>query len=153
MTTKKFGPTVPSVPGAFEDAALGVDGTSPNRFTDKEINKVVKLGTADNYVLAVATDEIEGIVASIEGHNVNNGFSFGTVQRKFGNVVAKQTGVTVVVVGDTLVADAQAALGTSQDYPNVKKGVPTKFLWRVKSLMGNAGAQNALLLMELIGGG
>ena len=144
-----FGVTVPAVPGAFEVAALGVN--SSGKFVSADINKPVKLAALDNYVLVADGDDIEAVVVSLEPNTVNNGFSFGTVQRKFNGLEAVVSGATMTV-GAAAVCGAQAALGTANTLscPIIKAGAGALFKWRVKSLMGGTGAVGTKVLIEPI---
>ena len=101
------------VPNKLESAALGAN--SSGKFADADLNKAVKLGTANNYVLCTGGDFIDGFVKAIEPFTVNDGFSFGGVQRE-GRVSAQvgaNQGATPMAVGDLVVADTQVALGTA----------------------------------------
>jgi hypothetical protein len=151
--TFQFQPLVDIV--GNESAALGADNT--HKLVSADVGKPVKIAAAENYVLCATGDEIEGTVETVQAFTVNNGFSFGTVSRR-GRRVATQTGATTVVVGDLLVADTNAALGVLNTAAiclagatlAVKKGVPTKFLWRVISLLGGGGLQNTNIVIERI---
>jgi hypothetical protein len=131
-------------------AALGVSNAA--KFSDSDVNKLVKLAGADNYVPVAAGDDIEGCVIAIAPHTVNDGFSFGTVQTG-GRMVAKVVAAgTTVAVRDAVVAAAQAALGTAQDNPIIKKvaaETPT-IKWRVISLLGGGGTAGELVLIERV---
>ncbi len=131
-------------------AALGV--SSAAKYSDSDLNKVVKLAGAHNYVPVSATDQIEGVVIAIAPNTVNNGFSFGTVQTD-GRIVATNASATALAVGDYVVAAAQLALGTVQPYPLVQKSAANAefFKWRVVDLLtAGTGAQNTQVLIERI---
>ncbi len=163
MSDLMFQPTVPT--GCVIAAHLGADGTAPNRFTDKEIGKAVKLAGLDNYVLCADGDELEGVVLAIEPGTIDNGFSYGSVQ-KDGRVIAINTGSGALTVGTYVVASAQAALGTanatggnnfdpcpqveagSAGVPGTSFAVPATYKWRVISLLGGNGAVNSAVLIE-----
>lgn len=129
-------------------AALGPN--SSTKFTDVDIGKAVKLGTAENYVAVANNDEIEGFVFSVEPWTVNGGFSFGTVQKDGRAVVEHLAGeATPLAVGDLVVAGTPVALGTA-GYAKVKAGSPTTHKWRVISRMGGNGAAGTKLLIERV---
>lgn len=130
----------------MRSTALGVSNAAP--FGDNDKNKAVKLAANHNYVLVAAGDELEAVVNSLEPNGVNNGFSFGTIYVN-GYMEAKVDNA-VVTVGALVVAGAQAALGTAQDYPVVRPGAPTKFLWRVVDLLTGAGAVGSIVVIEKI---
>lgn len=148
MTTFNFQPRVNE--GDKKSCALGA--STSTKFTDAEVNKAVKLIGSGRYGLVAAGDELEGIHLSMEPHTVNNGFSFGTIQTG-GRAIGKIDNTTAVVIGDTVLAGAQAALGTAQDNVVVRKGTPTKFIWRVIDLLSGAGANGTLVVIECISGG
>lgn len=159
MTTFAYKETAPA--GKIVAAALGPN--SATKFADADIGKPVKMGTANNYVLCVAGDEIEGFVTSMEPFTVNSGFSFGSVLVNGRKEVVVGTGT--VAVGDLVVADTQAVLGTAGD-PKVKKGTaasqsgvtpfaftertPNTHLWRVISIVSGTGAVGDKVLIERI---
>jgi hypothetical protein len=106
MTTFVFTETVPT---ELYSTALGtavVNGGKPvGQFVSADLGKAVKLGTANNYVLAVAGDNIDGFIKAIEPFTVNDGTSFGGIQME-GRVTAI-VGTGPVAVGDIVVADTQ----------------------------------------------
>ena len=130
-------------------AALGVDAES--KFTDNDVNKLVKLAANQNYVPVAAGDDIEGVVIAIAPNTVNNGYSFGTVQTG-GRLIATVAAANTLAVRDQVVSAAQAALGTAQDYPVVKKlaAETPVFLWRVIDLLTGAGAAGTQVVIERI---
>lgn len=138
-----FTETVPE--HSTRSAALGSSSSAP--FTSKDVNKLVKLGAVDNYVLISDGDDIEAVCRSVEPHTVNNGFSFGSVQRRFDTLKVTVSGATLSV-GAQVVGGPQAALGTAQNHPVVKSGTGTLFQWRVCSLLGGTGAAGTPVLIE-----
>ena len=126
-------------------ACLGADANG--KFTDKEIGKLVKMGTAQNYVLCVDGDDIEGHVASLEAVTYNDGFSFGTVYRENRVEVLVDAGqVGQIAVLDEVVAGAQAAIGTASK-GIVKSGTGTSKKWRViRHVTGNGSAGDTVLI-------
>lgn len=150
---------------SIESGCLGPN--SSTKFTDKDIGKAVKYGTADNFVLAAQGDEIVGFVNSVEPMTYNGGFSFGGVQkagRKLAVVGANQGG-TPMAVDDLVVADTQVTLGTAGE-PKVKTGVayaqsgttpfavteqtPKHFKWRCMKIVSGTGVAGDTVLLERI---
>jgi len=71
------------VTDSWESAALGTaTGTQTGQYTAKDIGRAMKLGTAQNYVECASGDEIDGFIAAVEPFNVNDGASFGSIQRE-----------------------------------------------------------------------
>ena len=161
MTSFVFTETVPT---KLESAALGPN--SSTKFSDKDLNKAVKLGTANNFVLATEGDDIDGFVKAIEPFTVNDGFSFGSVVRA-GRVLAMvgTNQVSTMAVGDYVVADTQVALGTA-GMAKVKTGVafsqlgsgtyavtrqtPLHSMWRCIRIVSGTGAAGDQVLLERI---
>ena len=162
MTTFVFTETVPT---ELEPAALGAN--SSGKFVSADLNKAVKHGTANNFVLATGRDEIDGFVKAIEPFTVNDGFSFGGVQRE-GRVAAQvgaNQGGTPMAVGDYVVADTQVALGTA-GAAKVKTGVafaqsgttpfavtngtPLKALWKCIRIISGTGVAGDDVLLERV---
>ena len=127
---------------------LGASAGAP--FAQNDVGKIVKLSTANNYILATAGDEIEGFVSSVEPETFNSGFSFGGVQRSGRKVVeVGSTEAGTVTPGELVVTDTQAALGTA-GYPQVQSGTPTSFLWRCIRIISGTGASGDKILIERI---
>lgn len=126
---------------------LGPDAAT--KYTMTEVGKAMKMAGSGNYVLCADGDEVEGFMDSLEPMT-QDGFSFGGVANPSSGqrVECKVGGATVLVFGDLIVAGVQAAVGTNS-LPVVKKGTPTKFLWRVISLFG-AGAIGSTVVIERI---
>ena len=129
-------------------AALG--GSAGAGFKhDTDRGKAVKLGSASNYELCAAGDEVEGFIYSVEINTVNGGFDFGSVQlneRAWARVASDQTGN--MAVGDLVVAGAGQAVGV-QGVAQVKTGAPTTYLWRCIRRKA-AGAVGDEVLLERI---
>jgi hypothetical protein len=144
MNTFTFEPTTGDVRFLIS-AKLGATPDSTGRFTDKELNKLVKVGGAGRYVLAADGDEIEGAVAAVEAFTAE-GYGFGTVQSA-GRMKVRLT--TAVAVGGLVVASAPVAVGTALtgDVPNVKAGAPVHFKWR---LVDGSGSSGSLGIIERI---
>ena len=120
-------------------AALGASAGSG--YVEADIGKGVKLGTANNYVAVVKDDEIEGVVVSLEPSTVNDGFTFGSVQKNRRIEAEVGASVTTAVTPGTLFdADTPVALGTAGTL-QVYVGVPTKHIWRcIRNITSAAGA-------------
>lgn len=129
-------------------AALGASSAAP--YGENDIGKGVKLGTAQNYVPVADGDEIEGFVVSLEPFTVNDGFSFGSVQRNgrvHAEVGASQVGN--IAVGALVVADVPVALGTAGAL-KVKTGTPATYKWRVLRIISGTGATGSTVLIERV---
>ena len=57
-------PTAPVAPGIT--ARLGAAAGAANNLSDLDVNKIVKLSGESTYNLAVAGDDIEGVITSVE---------------------------------------------------------------------------------------
>lgn len=126
-----------------------------------DVGKAVKLGTANNYVLVAAGDNIDGFVNSVEPNTVNDGFSFGGVQtlgRIYAKVASDQGGVAMAA-GDYVVAGAPTALGTAdlaaagsepgvRGLGRVKTGTPTRKFWRCIRIVTGTGVAGDIVLLE-----
>lgn len=118
-------------------------------YTDKDKQKIVKMGDVSNFALAVDGDEIEGFIDNIDGGPTAGGFVVGGVARPdtgFRVLAQVAAGVaTPLVFGDLVVAGAQLALGTS-GLPQVRKGTPAIWKYKVIRLIGNGSAGTNVLL-------
>lgn len=150
MSTFKFNVKVNDPFANITEAALGA--SSGDGWGDEEVGKAVKLGSANNYVLCGANDPIEGFVVAMEPNTVNQGFSFGSVQRDRRMEAVLAVGQTGVVVGDTCTAGAQEVVGTQV---NGNKALVQKesaggdagdFVWRVIRLETDGEAGSTVLL-------
>lgn len=134
-------------------AALGVD--ADNGFVEADVGKGVVLAANENYVAAVKDDEIEGVVVALSPETVNDGFSFGSVQknRRVEAMVGANVAAVPVVPGEMVVCDTPVALGTD-GMLQVYVGVPTTHLWRCISNITSAAAAGAtigdLVLIERV---
>lgn len=131
-----------------ESACLGVDAN--NKLTDNDIGKAVKMAASNNFVLCATTNEIEGLLVATEPVTYNDGFAFGTVQRRgraLATVGTNQVGT--LAVGDLVVADTQAAIDTAGGL-QVLGGTPSTFLWRVIRVVSGTGAAGDTVLIERV---
>lgn len=143
-----FDETVPLNTWAVDSAALG---TSVAKLGQADIGKLVKLSSADNYVLVADGNDIEAQIVAVAPHTVNNGVNFGSVQSRFKHLKVRNADAGALVVGDTVVAAAQPAAGTAlTSAPPVKKGAGAVFVWRVKGLCGGTGAVGTDVIIEPI---
>lgn len=135
---------------SITEAALGA--ASGDGWGDEEVGKAVKLGPANNYVLCTDGNEIEAVVVSMEPNTVNEGFSFGTVQRDRRLQAVLDVGETGVAVGALVVAGAQEAVGTQTNDNKlvVAVGAPTTYKWRVIRLVSGTGEAGDTVLIERI---
>jgi len=148
MTVFNFTELVQDPLPQIESAALGADADNP--FVEADVGKIVKIAASNNYILGTAGDEIEGFVKSIEPYTVNDGWSFGSVQRS-GRMTVEvgATEASTVVPGDLVVCDTQAALGTA-GLPQVQSGSPTTFLWRCIRVVTGTGVSGDTVLIERV---
>jgi len=149
MSTFKFTTLTNSPDSAqYESACLGVD--ADNKLTENDIGKAVKLAAADNYVVATTDDEIEGILITIEPATYNDGFTFGTVQRRGRAYATVGTSeLATAAIGELVVVDDQAAVGTAGGLV-VYPGAPTQFLWRILRIETGTGAAGDTVLIERV---
>ena len=138
-------PTAPVEPGIT--ARLGAGTGSANNLSDLDVNKIVKLSAESTYDLAVAGDDIEGVITSVESAP-QNGWSIGGVSTKFDMMSVtfdglQASGAGALAIGDYVVAGAITVKGTAvAGYPKVRKataaGTGLNHKFRVVSL-GAAG--------------
>ena len=139
-------PTAPTEAGIT--ARLGSAAGSANNLSDVDVNKLVKLSGESTYNLAVAGDEIEGVITSVESAT-QNGWTIGGVSIEFDRMYVTfdglqgTPGVGAVAIGDYVVAGSITAKGTAlSGYPKVCKataaGTGLNHKLRVVSL-GSAG--------------
>lgn len=136
--------------GNIEDVItvrLGAGSGTANNVDDKEVGKPVKLVAESRYDLAVAGNEIEGFITSVE-LATSAGFSIGGIIEEDSVFVTfdglqATPGTGVIAIGDYVVAGTAVAKGTALTaFPKVCKataaGNTLNFKWRVVSL-GAAG--------------
>lgn len=120
-----------------------------------DLGKLVKLGAAA-FELCGADDLIDGQIESFKEFTVNEGFPFGTVKKGPRLGVAVKAANTAVV-GQIVVAEAQAALGdkTGLADPYVKGLVKvaadqnaTKSRFRIYEVLGDATKANCKVIIE-----
>ena len=121
-------------------------------FTDKDIKKIVTMGTVSNFTLAADGDEIEGFIDNIDGGPTANGFRVGGVARPDTGVRIEAqvaVGAAQVAVKDLVVAGAQLALGT-KGLPQIKKGVPETFKYRIMRIVSGNGGPGSIVVLERV---
>lgn len=135
---------VPTLPlGRVTTARLGSGNTSAaQRMSDVDAGKIVKLVGESQYDLAVAGDQIEGLVVSVEPAT-SGGWSVGGVidDEKFfvlADGLQATPGTGVIAIGDYVVTGTVVAKGTAQASPYAKvtkatSQTPTPYAWRVVS--------------------
>lgn len=138
-------PTAPSK--ASLTVRLGTAATPVANFSDKELNKTVKLAGESQFALTAVGDKIEGFVTSVE-QATQNGWSIGGVVDEgiawaIADGLQATAGTGTIAVGDYVVAGSATALGTALTggFAKVCKATTqtnTGFAWRVVSL-GEAG--------------
>ena len=148
MTVFNFTELVSDPMRDIKSAALGVD--VDNGYVEADVGKVVKLSTAQNYVPAATGDDIEGFVDSLMPDTVNDGFSWGAVQRDGRRVVeVADAEAGTIAVGAYVVAGIQIALGTAGN-PMVIAGAGSIYIWRVLRHVTGTGVSADLLLIERV---
>jgi hypothetical protein len=140
-------PTVPAP--VAQVVRLGAGNSDSDNLSDVDEGKIVKLVGESRYGLAVAGDEIEAVIVSVEPAT-SNGFSIGGISKgepskpmyAVADGLEATPGTGVIAVGDYVVAGSITAKGTAlTSFPKVCKATDQgtqKFLWRVVSL-GTAG--------------
>lgn len=130
---------------------LGAGTGSSNNLSQADAGKIVKLSAESCYDLAVAGNEIEGFISSVE-LATSGGYSVGGVTKQAGEsalVYATADGLQAtpgtgtIAIGDYVVAGTITAKGTALvNYPKVCRataaGNTLNHKWRVVSL-GTAG--------------
>lgn len=160
MTDFVFGENVTEAIKDTVSAALG--SAAASGIGQKDLNKAVKLGTAQNYTLCADGDPIEGFINAVEPATVNAGFSFGSVQRRGRKLVENGAGQTQLAVGDYVVAFTQVAIGT-EGLAKVKKATATAatddgasltqaglYAWRVIRIVSGTGVAGDKVLIERV---
>lgn len=150
MTDFNFTPLVNSPHADVVSAGLG---SASGDFASDDIGQVVKLSSANNYIQVSTGDEIEGVVTAVETFTVNDGYSFGSVQKnkRMRAIVAADEAGTVDP-GDLVVAGTPIALGTAGTYPRVKVGAPTVHVWRCIRIISGTGVLGDHIIMERVNG-
>lgn len=151
-----------SVTDALKDTistALGAAAASG--IGNNDLGKAYKAGTVQNYVPCADGDPIEGFVTAVEPFTVNNGFVFGSVQRRGRKLVQNGAGQAQLAVNDYVVAFTQTAIGTA-GLAQVKKATATAatddgalnqaglFAWRVIRIVSGTGVAGDQVLIERV---
>lgn len=147
MTKFAFNVKVNSPFADITDAALG--NAAGEGWGDGDVGKAVKLNGSNAYELCGDGDSIEGFLVAIEVITVNDGFSFGSVQRNCRMEAQLAVGQTGVVVGEYVTAGAQAAAGTAGPALVKAEGTPGTedvFNWRIIGLKTDGEAGSIVVL-------
>lgn len=159
MTTFTYGENVTDAIKDTVSAALGAAATSG--IGNGDIGKAYKMGTLQNFVPCADGDPIEGFLAAVEPFTVNDGFSFGSVQRRGRKVVQNGAAQAQLAVGDYVVAFTQTTIGTA-GLAQVKKATATAatddgalnqaglFAWRVIRIVTGTGLAGEQVLVERV---
>lgn len=159
MTTFVYNESVTDAMKDTISAALGAAAASG--IGNNDLNKAYKAGTAQNYVPCADGDPIEGFLTAIEPFTVNNGFVFGSVQRRGRKLVQNGAAQATLAVGDFVVAFTQTAIGTA-GLAQVKKATATAatddgalfqsglFGWRVIRIVTGTGVALDQVLIERV---
>jgi hypothetical protein len=141
-------PTAPSA--ASHTVRLGAGNTIGDRFDLKEEGKIVKFAGESRYDLAVAGDEIEGFITSVEmatadGYTIGGVDLSGENRAVLADGLQATPGTGVIAIGDYVLAGSITAKGTAlTNWPKVVKATTqatvkaSPYSWRVVSL-GPAG--------------
>ena len=135
-------------PDVLRVISTALGDTPDDKFrTDTDVGKAVKMGDKSNHVICAADDEIEGFIDTVKGNTVNEGYSFGGVRRggRVEAVVGPNQAAAIVPL-DYVVADTQEAAGV-KGTAKVKKGTPTRHLWRVINVIGD-GLPGSKVILE-----
>lgn len=146
MANFKFAPLVTE--SILVSAALGSAANA--KLTTKDAGKILKMGVAQNYVLAANGNDIEGTLISLEAHTVNEGFAFGSVKvdgMMEAKVDAAQT--PALAIGAFVVAGTQTAIDTAGGAV-VKGGAGVAFKWRIIQFITGAGAAGDTVLIQRV---
>ena len=128
---------------------LGANASS--KYVENDIGKGVKLNpSAVGYIPLAKDNEIEGVVVALSPETVNDGFSFGSVQKNRRlEAVVGATEAGTVAVGELLVADTPIAQGTA-GIIRVYPGAPALHKWRCIAIVTGTGAAGDTILMERV---
>jgi len=149
MTTFNYSLLVNDPLADIISAPLGADADNPLRDADR--GKILVMNTSGNWIIASEDDEIQGFLVSVEPWTVNDGFSFGSVQRnrRMEAEVGANQGETPMAVGDLVVADAQVARGT-EGAAKVKTGTPSTYVWKCLRIISGTGVAGDKVLLDRV---
>jgi len=152
MTEFVFTPLVNDPHADVITAALGVD--SSNKLNDKDIGKPVILAANNSYELCADGEDIHGFLVSLEAPTVNDGFSFGSVQRDKRFEVQVEAGeIGTAAVGTFVCAGIPAvAINVKQTYAQVilKTLAANSERWRVIRVITGTGVAGDRVLIEKV---
>lgn len=138
MTIKKV--YIGITPSDSDDNFTCKVGTTSVHPVDADRGKPMKLIADSTYGFCADGDEIEAILMSVQNYTADQ-VTIGTCRS---GDIAEAITTTTYNVGDFVVAAAQAANGTANGtFPYAKVKVPgtapTKFLWRIVSVLSGTG--------------
>lgn len=151
---------VPTAPTrASMTVRLGSAATTAENYSVADEGKAVKLAGESRFVLAVAGDEIEGFITSVEAAT-QNGWSIGGINRgdpqwATADGLQATPGTGTIAVGDYVLAGSITAKGTRlTQYQKVVKATTqanvkgSPFSWRVVSLgpVGTGAVGTAIVI-------
>ena len=117
---------------------------------NNELGKAVKLNALGAYELCGGDDPIEGFLIAIEPVTVNDGFSFGSVQRDKRMLAVLAAGQTIVTAADqTVVGTATTGAPSGRNalvQVEATPGDAGEFVWRVLRLLTDGEAGSTVLL-------
>ena len=114
----KLVPTIGAeIPNHDFTLLLGPDSATSLLYTDKDAGKAIKLVADSRAQICADGDEIGGQLITVEAQQTSGGFRIGTCRSATSPLFdAKVVGATLVI-GDEVVAAAQAAPGVPNDTP------------------------------------
>lgn len=121
-------------------------------YTDKDKGKLMSMGVVSNFALAADGDEIEGWLDNVDGGPTANGFPMGGVAHPDTGVRVEAqvaAGAAPVAVKDLVVAGAQLPLGT-KGLPQIKKGTPVIFVYRIMRIVSGNGGPGSVVVLERV---
>lgn len=128
--------------------ALGVDANNPLAAAD--LDKAVVLAANDNYVMAANGNDIGGTLAAVNPDTVNDGFAFGSVDKRGRRVATVDAAeADALVVGELVVAGTQAAVGTAGGLV-CTAGAGAVHKWQVISILTGTGVAGDTVLIERV---
>ena len=157
----KLVPTIGAeIPNLDFTLLLGSTAVESATITDKDIGKAVKIVGDSRVAFCAEDDAIHGQLISVEPNQTSGGYKVGTVRAVNSPLFdAVLTGATTVVIGDEVVADDQAAIGTPNGTPpyhvrmNVKKaGAANGQRLKVVAFQSGTGATGSVLTLSKIFG-
>ena len=157
----KLVPTIGAeIPNLDYTLLLGNNTGESATITDKDIGKAVKIVGDSRVAFCAEDDAIQGQLISVEPNQTSGGYKVGTVRAMTSPLFdAVLTGATSVAIGDEVVADDQAAIGTPNGTPpyhvrmRVKKAAtPNGLRLKVVAFQSGNGATGSVLTLSKVFG-